>query len=124
MTCPKKPDRVTSINLILSISSRSIQDTCTVEKGLSDFHKLIFIVLELYLLKRKPNIQTFRDYTKFQNDLFRSELDYLKKKFLRENQGEFMAKKEVFKGSQGEFMAKKEVFKGKPGRIHGRKRSF
>ena len=28
-----------------------------------------------FLLK-KPNIQTFRDYKRFQDDLFKSELDY------------------------------------------------
>ena len=69
------------------------------------------------LSKEKPNIQTFRDYKRFQNDLFRLELDYelsksdvcnlefkhflnaftenlikcspMKKKFLKANQGEF-----------------------------------
>ena len=44
--------------------------------GLSDFHKLVVTVLKLYFPKQKPNIQTFRDYKRFQNDLFRSELDY------------------------------------------------
>ena len=87
---------------------------------LSDFHKLVVTVLKLYFPKQKPNIQTFRDYKRFQNDLFRSELDYelskldvcnlelehflnifieilnkhapIKKKYLRANQGEFMSK--------------------------------
>ena len=103
--------------MILTNSSRSFQDTCTVETGLSDFHKLVVTVLKLYFPKQKPNIQTFRDYKRFQNDLFRSELDYeltkldvcnlelehflnifieilnkIKKKYLRANQGEFMSK--------------------------------
>ena len=101
-------------------SSRSFQDTCTIKTGLSDFHKLVVTVLKLYFPKQKPNIQTFRDYKRFQNDLFRSELDYelskldvcnlelehflnifieilnkhapIKKKYLRANQGEFMSK--------------------------------
>ena len=119
-TCFKNPDRPTCIDLILTKSSRSFQDTCTVETGLSDFHKLVVTVLELYFPKQKPYIQTFRDYKRFQNDLLRSEFDYklskcdmcklefenllnifiealnkhapMKKKYSRANQGEFMAK--------------------------------
>ena len=119
-TCFKNPDTPSCIDLILTNSSRSLQDTCTVETGLSDFHKLVVTVLKLYFPKQKPNIQTFRDYKRFQNDLFRSELDYklskldvcnldldhflnifieilnkhppIKKKYLSANQGEFMSK--------------------------------
>ena len=119
-TCFKNPDRPSCINLILTNFSRSFQDTCTVETGLSDFHKLVVTVLKLYFPKQKPNIQTFRDYKRFQNGLFRSELDYelskldvcnlelehflnifieilnkhasIKKKYLRANQGELMSK--------------------------------
>ena len=119
-TCFKNPDRLSCIHLILTNSSRSFQDTCAVKTGLSDFHKLVVPVLELYFPKQKPNIQTFRDYKRFQNDLFRSKLDYelsklhvcnlefehflnifievlnkhtpIKKKYLRANQGEFMSK--------------------------------
>ena len=47
-----------------------------VETGLSDFHKLVVTVLKLYFSKQEHNIQTFRDYRRFQNDLFRPELDY------------------------------------------------
>ena len=76
-TCFKYPVRLTCINLIPTNSSRSFQDTCTVETGLSDFHKLVVTVVKLYFFpKQKPNIQTFREYKRFQNDLFRSELDY------------------------------------------------
>ena len=101
-------------------SCRSFQDICNIETGLSDFHKLVVTVLKLDFPKQKPNIHTFRDYERFQNDLFRSELDYelskldvcnlefehflnifieilnkhapIKKKYLRANQGEFMSK--------------------------------
>ena len=76
MTCFKNPERPTCVDLILTDSSRNFQDTCTVETGLSDFHKLVVDVLKLYFPKQKPNIQTFQDYKKFQIDLLRSELDY------------------------------------------------
>ena len=55
-TCFKNPDRPSCIDLILANSSRSFQDTCTVETGLSDFHKLVVTVLKLYFSKQKPNI--------------------------------------------------------------------
>ena len=72
----KNPNRATCINLILADSSRSFQDTCTVECGFSDFHKFFDIVLKLYFPKQKPYIQTFRDYKRFQIDLFKLELDF------------------------------------------------
>ena len=72
-TCFKNPERPSCIDLILTNSSRSFQDTCTIETGLSDFHKLLVTVLKLYFLKQKPNIRNFRDYKRFQNELFRSE---------------------------------------------------
>ena len=81
---------------------------------------MVVTVLKLYFPKQKPNIQTFRNYKKFQNDLFRSNIDYerskldvcnlesehflnsfievlnkhapIKKKYLRANQGEFISK--------------------------------
>ena len=99
---------------------RYFQDICTVETRLSDLHKLVVTVLKVYFPKQKPNIQTFRDCKRFQNELFRSELDYerskldvcnleyehfldifieilnkhapMKKTCLRVNQGEFMTK--------------------------------
>ena len=57
----KNPGRPTCIDLILTNSSRSFQDACNVETGLSGFHKLVITVLELCFPKQKPNIQTFRD---------------------------------------------------------------
>ena len=67
-TCFKNPDRPSCIDLILT-------NSLEVSK-IHDFHKLVVTALKLYFPKQKPNIQTFRDYKIFQNDLFRSELDY------------------------------------------------
>ena len=52
-TCFKNPDKPTCIDLI---------------------HKFLVIVLKLYFSKQKRNIQIFRDYKRFQNDLFWSDL--------------------------------------------------
>ena len=60
-TCFKSLDRLSCMDLILTNSSRSFQDTCTVETGLPDFHKLVVTVLKLYFPKQKPNIQTSKD---------------------------------------------------------------
>ena len=80
-TCFKNPGRPTCIDLILTNSSKSFQDTSIVETGPSHFHKLVVTVLKLYFPKQKPNVQTFRGYKRLQNDLFRSELDYDLSKF-------------------------------------------
>ena len=42
-TCFKNPERPSCIDLILSNSSRSFQDSFTVKTGLSDFHKLLLL---------------------------------------------------------------------------------
>ena len=106
--------------MILTNSSKSFQDVCTVETGLSGLHELVASFLKLYFPKQKPNTQTFPGYKRFQNASFKSELDYelskldacnlefecffnivievldkqasMKKKYLRENQGDFMTK--------------------------------
>ena len=54
-TCFKNRDRPTCIDLILTNSSRSFQDTYAVETGLSDFHKLVVTVLK-YTFPNKNSI--------------------------------------------------------------------
>ena len=119
-TCFKNPDNPSCIDLILTNSPRSFQDSCVFETGLSDFNKLTATVLKQYFPKPKPKIVNYRDYRNFRNDEFRAELgneilkrdinniEYqhflnifieilnkhapMKIKYLRANQGKFMAK--------------------------------
>ena len=119
-TCFKNPDNPSCIDLILTNSPRSFQDSCVFETGLSDFHKLTTTVLKQYFPKPKPKIVNYRDYRNFRNDEFRAELDNeilkhdinnieyqhflnifieilnkhapMKIKYLRANQGKFMTK--------------------------------
>ena len=51
-TCFKNPDRPTCINLFLTNSPHSFQNTMTISTGLSGFHKMIISVLKfiIYLL--------------------------------------------------------------------------
>ena len=57
----KNRGRLTCINLI----SKGFQVNCAIEIGLSDFRRLVFTILKLYLVKKETNIQTFRDYEIF-----------------------------------------------------------
>ena len=74
-TCFKNPDNPSFIDLILTNSPRSFQDSSLFETGLSDFHKLTTTVLKQYFPKPKPKIVNYREYRNFRNDEFRAELD-------------------------------------------------
>ena len=119
-TCFKNPENPTCIDLILTNSPRSFQNSSVFETGLSDFHKLTITVLKQYFPKLKPKVVNYRDYQNFQNNEFRAELDNemskhdlgnmeyqhflnifidilnkhapMKQKYLRANQGRFMTK--------------------------------
>ena len=55
-TCFKNLDNRSCIDLILTNSPRSFQDSSVFEIGLSDFHKLIITVLKQYFSEPKPKI--------------------------------------------------------------------
>ena len=74
-TCFKNPKNPTCIDLILTKSPRSFQNSNVFETGLSDFYKLTITVLKQYFPKLKPKIVNYRDYQNFQNNEFRAELD-------------------------------------------------
>ena len=45
-TCYKNPDRPSCVDLILTNCSHSFQNSCVIEAGLSDFHKIVVIVIK------------------------------------------------------------------------------
>ena len=45
-TCYKNPDKPTCIDLILTNCPGSFQNSCVVETGLSDFHKMVVTVMK------------------------------------------------------------------------------
>ena len=55
-------------------SPYSFQNSCVIETGLSDFHKMTVSVMKTTFQKLKPKIVQYRDYTKFSNDEFRKKL--------------------------------------------------
>ena len=70
-TCYKNPENPTCIDLILTNSPRSFQNSCVIETGLSDFHKMIVTVMKATFQKLPPRIINYRDYKNFNNDKFR-----------------------------------------------------
>ena len=115
-----KSDSPTCIDLILTSDTTRLKNTTTIETGLSDFHVMIATALKGSFRKRGPRIITYRDYNKFNNSVFRTELqeeltsnsdgnqDFTtvnriskkvldrhapcKKKYVRANDGPFMTK--------------------------------
>ena len=73
-TCFKNPDTPKTINLMLANSVGSFQNTCALEAGLSDFHNMTVTVLKSYLGKKQPKIVSYRDFGKFSNNDFRTQI--------------------------------------------------
>ena len=121
-TCYKNPNQPSCIDLILTNCPNSFQHSCTVETGLSDFHKMTITVMKTTYKKLEPRIINYRDFKSFCNDSFRESLQQalsitsvngcdeaykgfitsckksleshapLKKKYVRGNQSPFMNK--------------------------------
>ena len=72
-TCYKNPEKPSSIDLILTNSSSSFQNSRAIETGLSDFHKMTITVMKTTFQKLKPKLIYYRDYSRFSNDKFREE---------------------------------------------------
>ena len=63
-TCFENPENPSCIDLILTISPYSFQNSCVIETGLSDFHKMIVSAMKTTFQKLKPRIAQYRDYLK------------------------------------------------------------
>ena len=73
-TCYKNLQNPSCIDLILTNSPYSFQNSYVVETGLSDFHKMTVTVMKTTYEKLKPKIKNYRDYKNFCNDTFRKVL--------------------------------------------------
>ena len=73
-TCFKAVDNPSCIDLFLTNTSLSFQNTCTIETGLSDFHKMAVTVMKTTFPKAQPKIVYYRDYKNFDLSKFRAEL--------------------------------------------------
>ena len=70
----KNPENPTCIDLILTNHPLSFQNSCVLETGLSDFHKMTVTIMKASFQRLQPRIINYRDYRRFQNDVFREEL--------------------------------------------------
>ena len=61
-TCFKNPENPYYIDLMLTNSPNSYQNSCAIETGLSDFHKTTATVMKMKFKKLKPRIEHHRDY--------------------------------------------------------------
>ena len=119
-TCYKNIDNPSCIDLLLTNSAKSFESTCTIETGLSDFHKLVVTVLNEKHERMPPKVMQYRNYKKFDYAIFNnnlrkqtknlnfSELDFatirkifmeildkfapLKKNYIRANHSKFVTK--------------------------------
>ena len=62
------------IDLVLTNRDRSVQKTTTVETGLSDFHKMVVTVLKTTFPKQGPTVINYRNYKKYNENVFKSDL--------------------------------------------------
>ena len=74
-TCFKNPLNPSSINVILTNKSRSFQNSQFIETGISDHHKLTITALRTYFQKQSPVGIKYRNYKKFDMNLFHFELN-------------------------------------------------
>ena len=72
------PENPSCIDLILTNSPYSLQNSCVIETHLSDFHKMIVSVMKASFQKLNPRIVQYRDYAQFSNDNFGKKLIFRK----------------------------------------------
>ena len=73
-TCFENPHKSSCIDLILTNCPRSFKNSCAIESGISDFHKLAVSVRKTSYKKTELKSITYRSYKSFYNNNFREEL--------------------------------------------------
>ena len=92
-TCFKRKNNPSCIEIFVTNSCNSFQNTSAITTGLSDSHKMVVIVLKTTFLKSKPKVITYRDYRSFDLDKFKADL----KNFLRvRNVSSHLMSEEIF----------------------------
>ena len=74
-TCFKSLINPSTVDLFLTNSPKSFQNTCAVSTGISDFHKMIITVMKTTFEKAKPKIMSYRNYKKFIEENFKRDLN-------------------------------------------------
>ena len=84
-TCYKNPNNPSCIDLLLTNFPKCFQNSCVIETGLSDFHKMVVTVMKTNLQKLEPKIINYRNYRYFSNDRFREKVTSELSKVVLEN---------------------------------------
>ena len=115
-TCYKGAANPSSIDIMLTNKTLSVQNSMTVETGLSDFHKMTVTVLKKHFKKKDPIIITYRDLKLFDGLKFREEIRNQLEQSEKLNVTDFKsifvstwnshapAKKKVVRGNNAPFM--------------------
>ena len=74
-TCFKNIENPSCIDLFITNSLYSFQNTKAISSGLSDYHKMVVTVLKTTFQKNRAREITYRDYSKFNPVVFRDNLE-------------------------------------------------
>ena len=91
----KNPENPSSTDLILRNNPCSFQNSCVIEIGLSDFHRMVVTVMKISFERLKTRVINYREYKSFENKLFRDLLYQLSKTTLEENADGFQELTEI-----------------------------
>ena len=73
-TCYKNPNNPSCIDLLLTNFSKNFRNSCVIETGLSDFHKMLVTVMKTNFRKLELKILNYRNYRYFSNDRFKGKV--------------------------------------------------
>ena len=117
---------------MLTNSYRRFQNSCAIETGLSDIHRLVVTVMKPYFQKQKPRVVTYRDYKNFSKNDYGQKITYelsllgyanickatldkvapLKQKYVRSNHSPFL-NKEILKAIMNRTRLRKKFLRSR-----------
>ena len=68
--CQKNPENPSSIDLVLTNTPRSSQNSSVIETGLSDYQRMVVNVIKTSFARLKRRVINYRDHKSFENKLF------------------------------------------------------
>ena len=73
--CFKNPNNPPCIDLFLTNRQQCFQQPCTLETGISDFHKMVVTVMKTHYKKQKAKTIQYRNYKNFHEQSFNFKLN-------------------------------------------------
>ena len=75
-TCFKGINNPKCVDLLILNKEKCFKSATTIDTGLSDFHKMVLVVLKKKFEKAKPKVISYRDYRHFDGNSFRCALRF------------------------------------------------